>query len=176
MMTIRKSRIGATLLLSTLALTGVGAGAGRASASVTNKPYSYMQDTGGCWNAGYTIGGVTTPNVCSFPEVSGVVPTRYSSRIYRVNIVWLWNATTRKWDHLSTSPWLYVDCAEQGCLGVRDFGTWWSLSNQTVEVPVGKWAITETDLYYKVSNTTWERHVLWNEYNGSGAFVAGGHS
>ena len=172
----KPARIAAAFLALMPALVWIGASAGSASATVTNKPYSYVPSTGGCWNAGYTIGGATTPNVCGFPEVSGVVPTRYSSMVYRANTVWFWNAPARKWVNVSTSDWFWVDCAEQGCLGIRDFGTWWSLSNPSVEVPRGQWVITETDLYFKVSPTTWERHVLWNEYDGNGAFVAGAWS
>jgi hypothetical protein len=180
-MTTIRNRISKAVLVSALALAGVGVSASGASAAVTTPiPYSYSRSTLGCnaYYGGYTIGyganAVTLPHTCFFPEVTGVVPGNGSSRVYRYNRVWSWNFRTQKWDVVSTSPWAYVDCAEQGCLGVVGFGSWFGLSAPSFEAQKGQWVITETNLFFKELNTPWQQFVLWNEYDGNGAPVTGG--
>jgi hypothetical protein len=100
--------------------------------------------------------------------------------VWRYNRVRSWNWTAQRWDSVATSPWMYIDCAAQGCLGVEGLSDFWvggwndPLTADTVEVARGEWVITETHIFVKVSDTAWEQFVLWNEYDGSGAFVTGG--
>jgi hypothetical protein len=162
-----------------IAVAATGLSARTASASVSDMPFGYTQDTGSCASYGYGMLGLNN-HYCGFPEVWGLVPTAYSEVVYRYNRVWSWNGTTPNWVHAATSPWMWIDCSVTACLGVRDLSVMWvggwndPLTVDSYEAVPGEWVITETHIFEKVSSTEWEEFVLWTEYDGNGAFVTGG--